>query len=141
MSYLESDGEKGKVREVRVRRALTSPRSLNGDGIQPCLEMLQNGLLNGHLRQNALTGRAEIDRSWDKARGTAPDWHTMNDTDLSNIRCHMSQMMVDYRSDLDDALRIYLGEHEYDPVTDLLDSLEWDRKPRLETFLSHCLAA
>ena len=35
----------------------------------------------------------------------------------------------------DDALRIVFGENKYHPIRQIIDSLEWDGKPRIHTFL------
>lgn len=55
------------------------------------------------------------------------------DKDDSNARAYIEQnYKIHSREKLDDALRIVFAENEYHPIRQIIESVEWDKKPRIQ---------
>lgn len=80
------------------------------------------------MRRNLMSGRVEIERD-----GEIKRW---NDVEDSLSKEHMS-MVYGLRGDQyhRDAFNIVSSSKAYNPVTDMLEALEWDGKPRIEELL------
>ena len=80
------------------------------------------------MRRNLMSGRVEIERD-----GEIKRW---NDVEDSLSKEHMS-MVYGLRGDQyhRDAFNIVSSSRAYNPVTDMLEALEWDGKPRIENAL------
>lgn len=80
------------------------------------------------MRRNLMSGRVEIERD-----GEIKRW---NDVEDSLSKEHMS-MVYGLRGDQchRDAFNIVSSSRAYNPVTDMLEALEWDGKPRIEELL------
>ena len=80
------------------------------------------------MRRNLMSGRVELERD-----GEVKQW---NETENSLSKDHMS-LVYGLRGDQchQDAFNIVSSERAYNPVTDMLDALEWDGKPRIEDAL------
>ncbi len=82
------------------------------------------------LRINVMTGRQEY---YDHAKNVWKEWTDVKDAQMrawfqSNFGLYHERM-------LRDALQIHFESHEVNPLTDLLESLTWDGKPRIQSFL------
>ena len=82
------------------------------------------------IRLNEMTGKPEYK---DPIRHV---WREWTDTQESQMRAYFERTYSMFsQNKLSDALMIYFAGHKVNPLTDLLDSLEWDGKPRVEHFL------
>ena len=83
-----------------------------------------------NLRLNEMTGKPEW---WDRHRKT---WREWTDAEESQARAYFESTYSMYsQAKLADALMIYFSNHRVNPLLDILNSLEWDGKPRVENFL------
>ena len=87
------------------------------------------------IRFNALSGRAEV---FDDEKDA---WIPWTDTHDATLRWHFQCRGLAHKENLLDAFRIFLSQHQTNPLTELLDSLEWDGKPRVSNFLHKVLKA
>ena len=90
--------------------------------------MLLEETFGDTIRLNAMSNKPEqlADGKWKK-------W---KDSDDAVLRLHFQRAYDLYhRNHLDDAMRIFLATHEVHPLKDLLDSIKWDGKPRIEQCL------
>ena len=56
------------------------------------------------------------------------------DKDDSKTRFYIEEKYkIHSREKLDDALRILFAEREYHPIKDIIESIEWDKQPRIHT--------
>ena len=80
------------------------------------------------LRLNEMTGKPEFFRNG--------EWKEWNDTEESRMRSYFESTYSMYsQNKLTDALMIYFSNHKVNPLLDILNSLKWDGKPRVEQFL------
>ena len=88
------------------------------------------------LRLNEMTGKPE---KWNKL---AKCWREWTDADESDARAYFESNYGMYsQAKLADALAIYFKDHRVNPLLDILESLEWDGKPRVEQFLQDVMKA
>lgn len=88
--------------------------------------------LNGLGGLNMFTGRYEVLHRlpWTRFKSS---W---TDDDSSNLRHYIeSHYNCMHRGNLEDAISVVFGTHQFHPVRDYLDSLEWDGKNRVEYLL------
>lgn len=65
-------------------------------------------------------------------------WVPWSDADDSAIRLYFQkQYDLYHKNHLDDAFRVFLRTHAVNPLTDMLDQLQWDGTPRMEKCLHH----
>ena len=89
-----------------------------------------------NLRLNVMTGKPEF---WNHHR---KEWLEWTDAEESRMKAYFERQYSMYSQvKLTDALLIYWHNHKVNPLTDLLDSLEWDGKPRVENFLHEVMKA
>ena len=80
------------------------------------------------LRLNEMTGKPEFKRNG--------KWMEWTDTEESRMRAYFESTYSMYsQNKLTDALLIHFQNHKVNPLLEILDSLEWDGKPRVEQFL------
>ena len=80
------------------------------------------------LRLNEMTGKPEFKRNG--------QWREWTDTEESRMRSYFENNYGMYsQNKLTDALLIYFQNNKVNPLMDILESLEWDGKPRVEQFL------
>ena len=80
------------------------------------------------LRLNEMTGKPEFKRNG--------QWREWTDTEESRMRSYFENKYGMYsQNKLTDALLIYFQNNKVNPLMDILESLEWDGKPRVEQFL------
>ena len=88
------------------------------------------------LRLNEMTGKPEY---WNKAQKRWMEW---TDARESEARAYFEGNYGMYsQAKLADALAIYFQNHKVNPLLDILKSLEWDGKPRVEHFLHDVMKA
>ena len=88
------------------------------------------------LRLNEMTGKPEC---WNDARNRWMEW---TDARESEARAYFEGAYGMYsQAKLADALAIYFQDHKVNPLTDILEKLEWDGKPRVEHFLHDVMKA
>lgn len=98
-------------------------------------ELMGKGL-DGRIRLNEMTGRAEV--SLDEG-GV---WQWMTDADEGNLRrFYQDRYGISNRANFADALNIFLAAHKVNPLTELLSGLEWDGKERAASFLNVIMGA
>lgn len=106
------------------------------------LKTIENFLtiLNGdktvknQFRLNELSGSPEK-----LVNGKIEPW---TDADDSALRCYIEQTYKLFSAPkLDDAVRIKFQQHQYHPIRELIESIEWDGIPRLEMLLIKWLGA
>ena len=89
-----------------------------------------------NLRLNEMTGKPEF---YDTHRKKWMEW---TDAEESQTRAYFeSQYGLYSQVKLSDALIIYFEKHKVNPLLDVLNSLEWDGKPRVEQFLHDVMKA
>ncbi len=85
-------------------------------------------LYKGKFAMNELTGRPEkiVD-------GKKELW---SDVDVSLLQCYIEEKYyISNEKKLKHALRIIFHENSYHPIKDIINSLEWDGVPRIQTLL------
>ena len=88
------------------------------------------------LRFNDMTGKPEY-----KDRITG-QWREWTDTQEAQLRAYFQTNYGLYSPKmLEDAIRIHFEANRVNPLTDILDALEWDGKPRVEHFLHDIMKA
>ena len=98
----------------------------------------QDPLLRGAIRLNLLTDRVDIVRDLGWRRNTS----ALTDTDVKYLLLYFEQNYgLTSEKKLMAALSIVANENCYHPIQDVLNSLEWDGKPRIRSCLHHFLGA
>ena len=126
------DGEKSQV-------SLLSGISAEDIKMKPKIALFRS-LMEQHyedtLRFNDMTGKPEY-----KERITGL-WREWTDTQEAQLRAYFQATYGLYSPKmLEDAIRIHFEAHRVNPLTDILDSLEWDGKQRVEQFLHDVMKA
>ena len=86
------------------------------------------------LRLNEMTGKPEFKRHG--------GWIEWTDTEESRMRSYFESTYSMYSKDrLTDALLIFFQNNKTNPLLEILNSLEWDGKPRVEQFLHDVMKA
>ena len=114
---------------------LTNPPPALKPSIDTFLTLLHQRFADT-IRFNELSGRAE------SFKASTGRWIPWTDADDSTLRWYFQSMDgLSNKENLADAFRIYCAQRTVNPLTDLLNSLEWDGKPRICSFLHHVLKA
>ena len=99
--------------------------------IKPTIDNFYRLMTNHYgdrLRLNEMTGKPEFMRNG--------EWREWTDTEESRMRSYFESTYSMYsQNKMTDALLIYFNNHKVNPLLEILDSLEWDGKPRVEQFL------
>lgn len=94
----------------------------------------QDPFFIGAIRLNEFTGRIDVVRDL----GWKREQDTLDDTDMAYIALYIEENYgISYNSSLERAIPIVANENRYHPIRDILNSLVWDGKPRLENMLTH----
>ena len=89
-----------------------------------------------NLRLNVMTGKPEFYHRQTK------EWREWTDAEESRMRAYFESTYAMYSQvKMTDALLIYFQNHKVNPLLEILDSLEWDGKPRVEHFLHDVMKA
>ena len=105
--------------------------------IKPTIDNFYRLMTNHYgdrLRLNEMTGKPEFQRDG--------SWREWTDTEESRMRSYFESTYGLYsQNKMTDALLIYFNNHKVNPLLEILDSLEWDGKPRVEHFLHEVMKA
>lgn len=118
-----------------------SPFSLTGisGAPKPTIDTfltLLNERFGDTIRFNALSGRAEVLDDNDMC------WIPWTDTHDAGLRWHFQATDgLAHKENLVDAFRLFLDQHKVNPLTDLIDTLQWDGTPRIAHFLTKVMKA
>ncbi|MBR2822924.1 MAG: hypothetical protein IKE24_04485, partial [Clostridia bacterium] len=120
-----------------VKSEVNLTKGLVLQDMKPTISLFRSLIENNygnHLRFNVMTGRQEF---FDRREQVWREWTDANDAQLrlwfqSNFGLYHEKM-------LRDALHIHFDFHRVNPLTDLLDSLVWDGKSRINNFLHDIL--
>ncbi len=122
-------GEKSEIRLTDAVQRVAKEQSLK---IKPTIDAflsVLNEQYGGHFRMNVMTGKQEYLENDGK-------WHEWTDGMDSYLRQWFQSTMWLYNNNmLDDALRIFMSNHQVNPLIDKLESLEWDGVERIGQFL------
>lgn len=91
---------------------------------------------------NLFTNSVEFERvpSWDKAVKKSDE---LTDNDLIELRSYIAKKLTKdvSKSNLYDAIRHEALKRRYHPIKDYIESLKWDKSPRLEDWLKNICGA
>ena len=126
--------EEGAKSEVSL---ITEEVRAEGLQIKPTIDNFYRLMTNHYgenLRLNEMTGKPEFRRNG--------IWREWTDTEESRMRSYFERTYSMYNQNkMTDALLIYFHSHKVNPLMDILESLEWDGKPRVEQFLHDVMKA
>ena len=136
----ENINETNKEKMEAIKESLSrTDKGTIKNNLNNCTHILRNDpLLKGAIQRNVLMGMADITKEM--------PWHrrsvSITDTDVNNIRLYCEQNYeVSSDKNIRAAIDIVANENRYHPIVDLLESLEWDGVPRIDTALHHFLGA
>ena len=122
--------------EELIEKELDVIRDKNGNIIrvvsnaQNFLRIFRNDpLLKGAICHNELSDATEIIREMEWRRETS----NFTDVDESNVRAYIEKnyLGLHSRTYVDDAIRIVANENSYNPIIDMVESIEWDGQERI----------
>ena len=123
--------ESGQKSEIRLTDAVKRVAQEQNLKIKPTIDAFLSVLkeqYSGRFRFNVMTGKQEYN--------DGNDWTEWNDAMDSALRQWFQTTMWLYNANmLDDALKIFMSQHQVNPLIELLDSLEWDGVERIGKFL------
>ena len=134
MAKQQTPAEDGSENKSTVRLTNDKPAMDLKPSINTFIGLLEDKF-GSSLRLNEMTGKPELyDRVQDK-------WCEWTDVHDAKMRFWFQKEYGLYHEKmLRDALQIHFSFHQVNPLTDLLESLVWDGKPRIQTFLHDVLA-
>ena len=107
--------------------------------VKPTIDNFHRLITNHYgdrLRLNEMTGKPEYKNP------RTHMWQEWTDTEESRMRAYFERTYSMYsQNKLQDALLIYFNGHKVNPLLDILNSLVWDGKPRVEHFLHDVMKA
>ena len=118
---------------------ITPEVKAEGLQVKPTIDNFHRLITNHYgdrLRLNEMTGKPEYK---DPVRHI---WREWTDTEESRMRAYFERTYSMYsQNKLQDALLIYFNGHKVNPLLDIMNSLVWDGKPRVEQFLHDVMKA
>ena len=118
---------------------ITPEVKAEGLQVKPTIDNFHRLITNHYgdrLRLNEMTGKPEYK---DPVRHI---WREWTDTEESRMRAYFERTYSMYsQNKLQDALLIYFNGHKVNPLLDIMNSLKWDGKPRVEQFLHDVMKA
>ena len=124
--------ESGQKSEIRLTDAVQRVAKEQSLKIKPTIDAFLSVLkeqYTGKFRLNVMTGKQEY-------HGNDGEWHEWTDGMDSYLRQWFQTTMWLYNNNmLDDALKIFMNEHQVNPLIDRLEALEWDGVERIGQFL------
>lgn len=131
---MAEQGQKSNVKLTEAVERVAQERNLK---IKPTIEAFLSVLKEEYgdrFRFNVMSGKQEY--------FDGDEWHEWNDAVDSSIRQWFQTKLWLYNNNmLDDAIKIFMSEHQVNPLLEKLDSLEWDGVERIPQFLhvaAHC---
>ena len=119
--------ESGQKSEIRLTDAVKRVAQEQNLKIKPTIDAFLSVLREQYgdrFRFNVMTGKQEYN--------DGNEWTEWNDAMDSALRQWFQTTMWLYNANmLDDALKIFMSQHQTNPLIDLLDSLEWDGVERI----------
>ena len=145
-SAQDSAGEEKPDNTDWTKGLTYKPKSdeLDATAANVLLILRNDPILRGAIAYNELLERVMIVRPlpWHKKVLNKRDGDAWVDSDSANLRVYLEQVWgLKNRADIQDAFAVVQDENAFDPLTDYLDSLEWDGKERLDTLFIRYLAA
>lgn len=123
--------ESGQKSEIRLTDAVQRVAKEQSLKIKPTIDAFLSVLKEQYgdkFRYNVMTGKQEY--------CDGDEWHEWTDGMDSMLRQWFQTTMWLYNNNmLDDALKIFMAEHQVNPLIDKLESLEWDGVERIGGFL------
>ena len=116
---------------------LAASKEIQPQNLKPTILMFSSlieSVYDKQLRLNVMTGRPQY---YDRFEDVWKDWADVNDAQMR--LWFQSKFGVYHERMLRDALQIHFESHQVNPLTDLLQSLVWDGKPRIRSFLHDVL--
>ena len=128
-SFEETEAQPGKSKVS----LLTGEVKAAGLQVRPTIDNFYKLITNHYgekLRMNEMTGKPEW---WSRHYQRWLEW---TDAEESQARAYFESTYSMYsQAKLSDALMIYFKDHRVNPLLNILETLEWDGKPRVEQFL------
>jgi len=120
-----------------VKSTVSLTAALKGQELKAKIDLFKKLIdlhYSGRLRKNVMTGRQEY---FDSNEKVWKEWADVNDAQMrawfqTNYGLYSERM-------LRDALEVYFNAHEANPLKDLLETLKWDGRPRIGSFLHEIL--
>lgn len=107
--------------------------------VKPTIDNFHRLITNHYgdrIRMNEMTGKPEF------RNPRTHMWQEWTDTEESQMRAYFERSYSMYsQNKMTDALLIYFKGHKVNPLLDILNSLVWDGKPRVEHFLHDIMKA
>lgn len=124
---------------VRERLQQTAKNEIISNIYNFCTILKHDPTLQGRIKENLLTERTDIDReglSWSQ------NTPTLTDTDFDYMMFLCEQCYgISNEKKLRSAVRIVAHQNKYHPIREKLESLVWDKTPRIRHCLKHFLGA
>ena len=124
--------EQSPERDKPMTYFLTKARE-EGTKIPPTISKFQTVMEENYteiIRLNEMTGKVEFFSRDDR------EWHEWTDANESMLRSWFQDTIGMYNKNmLDDAMKIFFEQQRTNPLTELLNSLQWDGKHRIRNFL------
>ena len=107
--------------------------------VKPTIDNFHRLITNHYgdrIRMNEMTGKPEF------RNPRTHMWQEWTDTEESQMRAYFERSYSMYsQNKMTDALLIYFKGHKVNPLLDILNSLVWDGKPRVDHFLHDIMKA
>ena len=130
---MAEEAEKSKVSIV------TDEVKAAGLQVKPTIDNFYRLITNHYgknLHLNEMTGKPE---RYDPLRKR---WREFTDADEADMRAYFESTYSMYsQNKMQDALQVYFSNNKVNPLLEILNSLEWDGKPRVEHFLHDIMKA
>lgn len=124
MAELEANGNGGYAKTLRNYKLIIS----------------KDPNFKGKVHKNLFTSRIDVTGKLPWTR--ADESQLWTDTDTTQLRTYIEPILGKVsKNDVADAVDAVAGEHAYHPVRDYLNSLEWDKVPRLDRLFIDYLGA
>lgn len=132
--------EKELMKSIRMQIAESLETNRNGNVNRSLTNLLyileHDPELAEVFRLNVLTDRVHVSDEVPWKQGK----HPFNDDDLNNVALRIEDYgIINANNMLDNAIRLVAGLHEFHPIKDKLEALEWDGVPRVAHALHHFL--
>ena len=139
MAEESTPGEGLKEQRKSSVSLVTEEVKAEGLQVKPTIDNFYRLITNHYgkyLHLNEMTGKPE---RYDPHRKR---WREFTDSDEADMRAYFESKYSMYsQNKMQDALQVYFANNKVNPLLEILDSLEWDGKPRIEQFLHDIMKA
>ena len=129
--------EQSKAPEIPEKSLVNLAANLKTSDLKPSIvlfrKLIEENYANS-LRLNVMTGRPEL---YDRFREKWCEWTDVNDAQMR--LWFQKEYGLYHERMLRDALQVHFEFHQVNPLTDLLESLVWDGRERIRSFLHDVL--